>query len=77
MESNLGFKELYDVSLKTTYKVEMDGRMLEVGETVAAFDKILIANFEEKKNFISANGGFDNRAHVWWEETKEIRVSLS
>ena len=77
MESNLGFKELYDVSLKTTYKVEMDGRMLEVGETVAAFDKILIANFEEKKNFMSANGGFDNRAHVWWEETKEIRVGLS
>jgi hypothetical protein len=31
----------------------------------------------KKKNFISAKGGFDNRAHIWWEETKEIRVSLA
>ena len=77
VNNDIGFKELYDVSLKATYPIEMGGRTIEVGETIAAFDKIQIANFEEKKNFISANGGYDNRAHVWWEETKEIRVTLA
>ena len=77
MENNIGFKELYEVSLKATYPIEIGDRKIEVGETVAAFDKIRVANFEEKKNFISANGGFDNRARVWWEETKEIRITLA
>ena len=77
MENNIGFKELYDVSLKATYPIEVGGRIIEVGETVAAFDKIQIANFEEKKDFISANGGYDNRARVWWEESKEIRITLA
>lgn len=74
---NIGFKELYEVSLKATYPIEIGDRRIEIGETIAAFDRILLANFEEKKNFISANGGFDNRARVWWEETKEIRISFS
>lgn len=77
MDNSIGFKELYDVSLKTTYPIETGDRKIEVGETIAVFDKIQIGNFEEKKNFISAKGGFDNRAHVWWEETKEIRVNLA
>ena len=77
MDNNIGFKELYEVSLKATYPIEMGDRKIEIGETIAVFDKIQIGNFEEKKNFISANGGFDNRAHVWWEETKEIRINFS
>ncbi len=76
MDNNIGFKELYEVSLKATYPIEMSDRKIEVGETIAVFDKIQIGNFEEKKSFFSANGGYDNRAHVWWEETKEVRVSL-
>lgn len=75
--NNIGFKELYEVSLKTTYLIEMGDRKIEIGETIAAFDKLQIGVFEEKKNFFSANGGYDNRAHVWWEETKEVRVSLA
>lgn len=77
MENNIGFKELYEVSLKATYPIEMGDRRIEIGETIAVFDKIQIGNFEEKKSFFSANGGYDNRAHVWWEETKEVRVSLA
>ena len=77
MEKGIGFKELYDVSLKATYPIEVGGRIIEVGETVAAFNKIQIANFEENKNFISANGGYDNRARIWWEESKEIRITLA
>jgi hypothetical protein len=77
MDNNIGFKELYEVSLKATYPIEMGDRKIEVGETIAVFDKIQIGNFEEKKNFISANGGYDNRARIWWEETKEIRVNFA
>lgn len=75
--SNIGFKELYDVSLKATYPIEMGDRKIEIGETIAVFDRIQIANFDERKDFISANGGFDNRARIWWEETKEIRLTLA
>ena len=77
MDNNIGFKELYEVSLKATYPVEMGDQKIEIGETIAVFDKLLIGLFEEEKNFFSANGGYDNRAHIWWEEIKEIRLSLA
>lgn len=76
MEQEIGFKELYDVALKATYPIEIGGRTIEQGETVALFDKIQLANFQEVKNFASANGGFDNRGHVFWETTKEIKLNL-
>lgn len=77
MEENIGFKELYDVTLKTTFPFTARGRNFELGETVAVFDRIRIANFEEKRSLFTANGGYDNRAHVWWEETKEVKVNLT
>lgn len=70
--NNFGFKELYDVSLKTTYPIELEGRIIETGETIAVFDKIQLATLNEKKNIASAKGGYDNRALVFWEETNEI-----
>ena len=75
--NELGIKELYDVTLKTTYKIEVGGREIEAGETVAAFDKIQLASFQEQKNRTLARGGFDNRALIWWEETQEVRFSLT
>lgn len=72
--AQFGFKELYSVLLKATYPMEIKGRKFEVGETVAAFDRISIANFEEIKSYISANGGFDNRARVDWDTTKEVQL---
>ena len=43
--NDFGFKELYDVSLKTTYPIEVGERKLESGETIAVFDKLQLANF--------------------------------
>ena len=77
MNSEFGLKELYEVSLKATYPIEVKGRIIEVGETIALFDKIQVANFQEIKKFVSANGGFDNRPRVWWEETKEIQLNFT
>lgn len=77
MNNEFGLKELYEVSLKATYPIEVGNRIVEAGEVIAVFDKISIASFDEKKNYSSSNGGYDNRALVWWEETKEIKISFS
>ena len=40
MEQSIGFKELYEVSLKATYPIEVNGEAIEIGETIAVFDSI-------------------------------------
>ena len=77
MTNELNFKELYEVSLKSTLPIEVSGTKIEAGETIASFDKIQIANFQEIKSIASANGGWDNRAHIFWETTKEVKISFS
>lgn len=70
-------KELYDVVLKSTYPIEINGIYFEAGEVIAKFDKIDVFDFKEDKQFITAHGGFQDRDRVWWETTKDIRVSFS
>lgn len=76
MENQVGFKELYDVTLKATYPIEIGDQKINAGEVVAVFDKIQIANFDEINKYVAANGGHDNRALIWWEDTKEIRIGF-
>lgn len=76
-ESLMNFKELYDVYLKLTYPVEIGGKVFEEGEIIAAFDKIQIAGLKQLSEYTTANGGYDNRAHVYWEATKEIQLTFS
>lgn len=77
MEHEFSMKELYDVFLKTTYPIEISGKRYEAGETLCLFDKISIANFNEIKSRETAHGGFGNRDHVFWENTKGIDITLS
>lgn len=78
MEDSLfGSKELYEVAIKTTYPIEINGVKFEKGETIARFDKIQLAGYDQVKRIISANGGFDNRARVIWETTREMNLSLT
>ena len=77
MENEFGLKELTDLTLKVTYPIEMAGRIFESGEVIARFDKIQLANFKEVTSRASANGGFDNRSHVIWEDPKEIQLSFT
>lgn len=74
MEREFSFKELYDVRLKLTYPIEIKNKNFEEGETVAFFDKIELANLEEIKSMVTANGGFDNRAHIFWESSKGVNL---
>ena len=77
MTNELNFKELYSVSLKATYPIEVGGRLIVPGETVASFDKVQIANFQEIKNVTSASGGYGNQPLIFWESTKEVKVSFT
>ena len=78
MEESLGsFKELYDVHLKATQNIEMNGKTFEKGETIALFDKIQISGLTEFRNYTAARGGLNNVGHVYWENTKSVRLTFS
>ena len=77
MNNEFGLKELYDLTLKATYPIEVEGRKFEAGEVIARFDKIQIANFREIASRVSANGGKNNSALVVWEDTKEIQLNFT
>jgi uncharacterized protein YhfF len=72
MNTEFGLKELYDLTLKATYPIEIEGKEFEVGEVIARFDKIQIANFKEITSRVSAKGGYGNSSLVIWEDPKEI-----
>jgi hypothetical protein len=72
MNTEFGLKELYDLTLKATYPLEMEGRKFEAGEVIARFDKIQIANFREITSRVSANGGKGNPNLIIWEDPKEV-----
>lgn len=76
MEQMFSFKDLEQVTLKATYNMKIGDREVDPGEIIAAFDKIQIANINEIVSNVTANGGFDNRAHVYWETTKAIQISF-
>lgn len=78
MNESLGsFKSLEDVRLKATYDIEVGRKSFREGETIAQFDKIQISGFSEFKDYVAARGGFDNRGLVYWENTKELRLTFS
>lgn len=77
MNTEFGLKELYDLTLKATFPIEMEGRKFEPGEVIARFDKIQIANFRELTSRVSANGGKHNPALVVWEDPKELQLTFT
>lgn len=72
--TEFSLKELYDLRLKTTYPIEIKGATIEVGETIALFDKIQLANFDEIKQYVTAHGGYKDAPRVLWEDTKEVQL---
>lgn len=67
-----GMKELYDVILKATFNIDIDGKSYVTGEVVAAFDKIMISNFTPRKSYRFARGGLGNSVLMSWEDTSDI-----
>ena len=57
--------------------MQANGIEFQEGEIIAAFDKIQISGLNELKSYVAARGGYDNRAHVFWETTRELNLSFS
>lgn len=76
MESG-SFKDFEEVRIIATSNMEIGSRSIAKGETIVFFDKIQIAGLSETRDFVSANGGFDNRARVVWETTRELPLNFS
>ena len=78
MEEKQGsFKSFEDVHLKATYNMEIGNKSFSEGETIALFDKIQISGLTQIKTWVAARGGYDNRGHVFWETTREVRLDFS
>jgi len=77
MSEQFSFKDFENVFIKSTYDIETPGRTIREGEVLARFDKIQIAGLNEVKDYVAARGGFDNRAHVFWETTRELNLTFS
>lgn len=76
MDDVFGTKELYDISLKTTFPMKIGNREYEEDETILHFDQIEIATLDVVKSRIAAVGGFDNRPRVIWEQTRQINYTM-
>lgn len=75
--SEFSLKEIYDVVLKATYPMEINGIHFDIGDIIIKFDKLQLANFSEISSFVAARGGFDNRARVIWNELKEVPLTFT
>lgn len=75
--NEFSLKELYDVKIKATYPLTINGEQYSTGETLVEFDKLMIANFNEVRSFISARGGYGNTVRVSWDNLKEVAISFS
>lgn len=71
MELQFGFKELFDVIITVNESTVINGTSFNKGEPILFFDKIQIADLSTNTSNIAARGGFDNRAQVAWEVTRE------
>lgn len=70
-------KELYQVSLKANYELEINGQKFYPGDVITTFDHIQLANFGEIRQFVAARGGFDNRAQVIWDTVQEVPLTFT
>lgn len=75
--NNFTFKDLYNVYLSCCADITIGSRKYAAGEVFVSFDKLQIGNFKALVDWKSANGGFDNRAQVLWEDDKGIAIDFS
>jgi len=77
MENRFSFKDFENVRLKATYNIEIGNRTITPGETIVKFDRIQIAALRDVMQQVSANGGFENQARVYWTSIQEERLEFT
>ena len=75
--NEFSLKELYNVSLKATYPIEIRGVKYAPGDIITVFDKIQMSVLNEITSRVTAHGGYGDRPHVFWEDTKRIDFAFS
>lgn len=65
-------KELYDVQLKSTYNLEIGGKVFAPGETILQFDSLQLSVLNEQKTSRSAVGGYGNSELINWDNTNGV-----
>ena len=77
MNEYFNVKELYDVTLRTIFPIEINGKTYQENEPIIKFDKIQLAPLSESKTRTYASGGYENAQLINWEKTNEVVFSLS
>ena len=77
MEGMFNFKDFEKVKIKATYDIEVGNRKIQPGETIVVFDKIQTAGIDGISRYVTAHGGFDDRARVFWETQREETLKFS
>lgn len=77
MDSLLGVRELYEVTLKATYDMRTSYRNYQEGEVIGRFESLQIANLTETKKYVSARGGQGNDELVVWDDTQFVSLRFS
>lgn len=77
MEEYFGIKELYDVTIRATFPIDIKGKTYQENEPIIKFNKIQLAPLIENKTRVSASGGYGNARLVEWENTNEVSFILS
>lgn len=72
-----GMQELYSCCIKATSKMRVNGVEIEPNETIAAFDKIMLSTFDDTVKLWTAHGGYQDRDHVYWETTKDVKLNFT
>ena len=77
MENQFSFKDFTDVRLRAIETLQIGDRRIDVGETIAKFDRIQIAGLGDVREVVRARGGFGNRTHVVWDTLKEQKLQFA
>lgn len=72
MYSEFGAKDLYEVSLKTTDNMTINGQVYEKDEVVMFFQNLQIANVIPESSVKEATGGKNNFSWMLWEKITHV-----
>lgn len=77
MESFLGMKELYDITIRLNNPIEFNGKKFNVNESLLVFKSAEIAQVNEQKSTVQAKGGYHNISLINWEIDKSMDFALT
>ena len=77
MEDLYGIKELYDLSIRAVNEEKIQDKIFKPNEILLHLDTVQIGVLTESVNRRYAQGGYNNKRLVTWENTPEIRFNFT